>query len=99
MKILRRIWEGSPERDIAGLKDSVGFILFLALFVWLWGSILHWAGYTLVLLFVVALFGLISWWIAKKLGDENAWHLVLGLVFFAFILIAGSAELIRRIIR
>jgi|ERR1035437_1690079 hypothetical protein len=99
MKILRRIWEGSPERDIVGLKDLVGFILLLALFVWLWGSILQWAGYTIGLLSVVALFGVISWWIAKKLGDENAWHIVLGLVFFALIVIAGCAGLIRRIIR
>jgi hypothetical protein len=48
MKILRKIWEGSPQRDIAGLKDLVVTILFLGLFVWVWAGILSRAGPLLV---------------------------------------------------
>ena len=94
MRILK-IWNGSPERDIIGLKDFVRFAVVLALLVWLWGSIFRWAGYTLGFLCVAALFGLACWWIAKKTGDENGWHLVLGIVVAGWILIEACLKLLR----
>jgi Na+-translocating ferredoxin:NAD+ oxidoreductase RnfD subunit len=99
MTTLRKIWNGSPERDIAGLKNLILSAVMLGGTVWLWGSIFRWAGYTLGFLAVVALFCLVCWWIAKKLGDEDAWHLVAGGLFGVWILVKVSVKLVHYIVR
>jgi hypothetical protein len=99
MTTLRKIWNGSPERDIAGLKDLILSAVMLGGTVWLWGSISRWAGYTLAFLVVVASCCFVCWWIAKKLGDADAWHLVASIVFAACILVKVSVKLVHYIVR
>jgi hypothetical protein len=79
MKILRKIWEGSPQRDIAGLKDLVVTILFLGLFVWVWAGILSRAGPLLlfggfIVSFVGVLYLVLEWlpsWLSKRTGQTR----------------------------
>jgi len=81
MNILRKIWSGSKERDILGLKHLVPFLLIVGMGVWLWSPLIA-AGWTMRLLWACVVLCVVSWWIAKKLGDENSWHLLLGVVVF-----------------
>jgi hypothetical protein len=79
MKFLRKLWEGSPQRDIAGLKDLVVTIFFLGLFVWVWAGILSRAGPLLVFggftaTFIGVLYLVFEWlprWLSKRTGQTK----------------------------
>jgi hypothetical protein len=70
MNILRKIWEGSPDRDIAGLRVLLVPVLLMVGGVWMWRSILKAAGYTLFPLLVSAL-ALVGWGITKQISKRK----------------------------